>query len=239
MMHSPWVAGEFVLDRLRLHRRADSYRWPSRSSYFGIIDLAGFPKDRYYFYLAVWRPEPLVHLLPHWNWEGWEGKEIPVWAATNCDSVELFLNGKSLGEKKLDRDNSLHVEWQVPYGRNAEGSRQERRQGSSDRRSSHHGEGKSFGAAAGPRKNPRRRRRSLVCHGSSCGRPRASMPRASDMVQFHLSGPASIAGVDDGNPICHEPFKGDKHSVFHGLGLCVVRSAREAVQSRSRGGERA
>ena len=115
IMHSPWVAGEFVWTGFDYIGEPTPYRWPSRSSYFGIIDLAGFPKDRYYFYRSVWRPEPLVHLLPHWNWAGWEGKEIPVWAATNCDSVELFLNGKSLGEKKLDRDKSLHVEWQVPY----------------------------------------------------------------------------------------------------------------------------
>ena len=115
LMHSPWVAGEFVWTGFDYIGEPTPYRWPSRSSYFGIVDLAGFPKDRYYFYRSVWRPEPLVHLLPHWNWTGWEGKEIPIWAATNCDSVELFLNGKSLGEKKLDRDKSLHVEWQVPY----------------------------------------------------------------------------------------------------------------------------
>ena len=114
-IHSPWVAGEFVWTGFDYIGEPTPYRWPSRSSYFGILDLAGFPKDRYYFYKSVWRPEPLVHLLPHWNWRGWEGKEIPIWAATNCDSVELFLNGKSLGEKKLNRGHSLHVEWQVPY----------------------------------------------------------------------------------------------------------------------------
>ena len=115
LRHSPWVAGEFVWTGFDYIGEPTPYNWPSRSSYFGIIDLAGFPKDRYYLYRSEWRPEPLVHLLPHWTWPEFAGKEIPVWAVTNCDSVELFLNGKSLGEKKLDREKALHVELSVPY----------------------------------------------------------------------------------------------------------------------------
>ena len=228
-MHSPWVAGEFVWTGFDYIGEPTPFRWPSRSSYFGIIDLAGFPKDRYYFYQSVWRPEPLVHLLPHWNWRGWEGKTIPVWAATNCDSVELFLNGKSLGEKKLDRDNSLHVEWQVPYEPGtlkAVGKKDGKEVASDEVRTARQaarlvllpdhakihadGEDLSFVTVKVVDDN------GVVC------------PGAHDMVQFHLSGPATIAGVDDGNPICHEPFKGDKHSVFHGLGLFVVKAGREA-----------
>ncbi len=64
------------------------------------MDLAGFPKDRYYLYKSVWTKEPMVHVLPHWNWKGREGQGIPVMAYTNADEVELFLNGKSLGRKK-------------------------------------------------------------------------------------------------------------------------------------------
>ena len=65
-----------------------------------MVDLAGFPKDRYYLYQSVWTKKPMVHILPHWNWAGMEGKEIPVMAYTNAGEVELFLNGKSLGRKK-------------------------------------------------------------------------------------------------------------------------------------------
>lgn len=229
LMHSPWVAGEFVWTGFDYIGEPTPYRWPSRSSYFGIMDLAGFPKDRYYFYRAVWRPEPLVHLLPHWNWEGWEGKEIPVWAATNCDSVELFLNDKSLGEKKLDRDSSLHVEWQVPYAPGtlkAVGKKdgkevatdEVRTAGKARRlmllpdRGNIHADGEDLSFVTVQAVDEQ----GLVC------------PGASDMVQFRLTGPAMIAGVDDGNPICHEPFKADKHSVFHGLGLCVVKADRKA-----------
>jgi hypothetical protein len=76
-------------------------RWPSVSSHFGALDTCGFPKDNYYYYRAWWRPEPLLHLLPHWNWEGREGQPIAVWAHSNCDKVELFLNGKSQGVRDV------------------------------------------------------------------------------------------------------------------------------------------
>src|SRR5580700_3124746 len=106
--------------------------WPARSSYFGMVDLAGFPKDRYYLYQSQWTKQPMVHVLPHWNWQGREGQAIPVMAYTNADEVELFLNGKSLGRKKrfsepvelpvgpnvsADRKflSKYRLEWQVPY----------------------------------------------------------------------------------------------------------------------------
>ena len=73
--------------------------WPARSSYFGAVDLCGLPKDRYYLYQSQWTSEPMVHVLPHWNWKGMEGTIIPVFSYTNCDEVELFVNGKSHGKK--------------------------------------------------------------------------------------------------------------------------------------------
>jgi beta-galactosidase len=111
---------------------ANDADWPSRSSYFGIVDLAGFPKDRFYLYQSHWTTQPMVHMLPHWNWAGMEGKPIPVMAYTNADEVELFLNGTSLGRKKrfsepveLPVGTSVNAEkkmmskyrllWQVPY----------------------------------------------------------------------------------------------------------------------------
>ena len=75
------MAGEFVWTGFDYIGEPTPYGWPSRSSYFGIVDLAGFPKDRYYLYQSVWRREPVVHLLPHWNWAGKEGRMIPVWCS--------------------------------------------------------------------------------------------------------------------------------------------------------------
>ena len=113
--NAPWVAGEFVWTGFDYLGEPTPFTWPSRSSYFGIVDLCGFPKDRYYLYQSQWTDKPVVHLLPHWNWQGWEGKRIPVWCFTNAESVELFLNGKSLGEKSGKDITRLHYEWSVPY----------------------------------------------------------------------------------------------------------------------------
>ncbi len=227
LQHSPWVAGEFVWTGFDYIGEPTPYRWPSRSSYFGIVDLAGFPKDRYYLYRSVWRPEPLVHLLPHWTWPGLEGKEIPVWAFTNCDTVELSLNGKSLGEKKLDRDKALHVVWSVPYA-------------AGTLRAVAKKDGKEVATdevrTAGKQKRLvlRPDRANFVSDGEDLSFVEVRVvddqglvcPGASDLVRFHLSGPATIAGVDNGDPINHEPFKADKHQVFHGLGLVVVNAGR-------------
>jgi beta-galactosidase len=224
---APWVAGEFVWTGFDYIGEPTPYAWPARSSYFGIVDLCGFAKDRTYLYRSRWRPEPLVHLLPHWNWPEFAGKEIPVWAVTNCDSVELFLNDKSLGQKKLDRRNALHVEWSVPYapgtlkavgtkGGQTVATDEVRTTGEPKRlvlkadraRIADDGDDLSFVEvrvvdAAG-----------LVC------------PNAEPLVRFHLAGPGLIAGVDNGDPINHEPFKADRHKAFHGLGLAVLQGAR-------------
>ena len=102
----PWVIGEFVwtgFDYLGEPTPYDEH-WPSRSSYFGISDLAGLPKDRFYLYRSRWNKEkPTLHLLPHWNWEGREGETTPVFVYTSYDSAELFLNGKSLGIRKKNK----------------------------------------------------------------------------------------------------------------------------------------
>jgi len=99
-----WVAGEFVWTGFDYLGEPTPWSWPARSSYFGINDLCGFPKDRYYFYKSQWTDTPVVHILPHWTWPGFEGKPIPVWVFTNADTVELFLNGKSLGVKRFPQD---------------------------------------------------------------------------------------------------------------------------------------
>ncbi len=104
----PWVIGEFVWTGFDYLGEPTPYdnSWPSRSSYFGISDLAGLPKDRYYLYRSRWnKTAPTLHLLPHWNWEGREGQTTPVFVYTSYDSAELFLNGKSLGIRKKDKSS--------------------------------------------------------------------------------------------------------------------------------------
>jgi beta-galactosidase len=105
-----WVIGEFVwtgFDYLGEPTPYDEY-WPSRSSYFGICDLAGLPKDRYYWYKSRWNTtEPTLHLLPHWNWQGMEGDTVPVFVYTSYTSAELFVNGKSMGVRTKNKDSKL------------------------------------------------------------------------------------------------------------------------------------
>ena len=101
------------MDRIRLSRRATPYPWPAVSSQFGIMDTCGFAKDNFYYYKAWWGDKIVLHILPHWNWPGKEGREIDVRCFTNCDEVELFVNGKSLGRKAVALDS--HVGWSVKY----------------------------------------------------------------------------------------------------------------------------
>jgi len=106
----PWVIGEFVWTGFDYLGEPTPYdeKWPSRSSYFGMVDLAGLPKDRFYLYRSRWNTqEETLHVLPHWNWEGREGEITPVFVYTNYDSAELFVNGKSMGKRTKNRDSKL------------------------------------------------------------------------------------------------------------------------------------
>ena len=108
-----WEAGGFAWTGFDYRGEPTPYGWPSINSQFGIVDMCGFPKDYFYYYKAWWRKEPSLHLFPHWNWEGSEGDEIPVWVYSNLDEVELLVNGKSQGRQKVPHLG--HVEWKVRY----------------------------------------------------------------------------------------------------------------------------
>jgi beta-galactosidase len=108
-----YVMGEFIWTGFDYLGEPTPYytEWPSRSSYFGVIDLAGLPKNRYYCYKAAWTDEPTLHIFPHWNWEGYEGKNVPVHVYTNYDEVELFVNGISQGKKRrASEGNSISAQ---------------------------------------------------------------------------------------------------------------------------------
>jgi beta-galactosidase len=104
-----FVAGEFVWTGFDYLGEPTPYNnnWPSRSSYFGIIDLCGLPKDRYYLYKSRWSNQKVLHILPHWNWQGHEGKNVPVYVYTNYSSAEVFINGKSYGRKTFEKTSLL------------------------------------------------------------------------------------------------------------------------------------
>ena len=111
--HTPYVGGQFIWTGFDYIGEPTPYGFPARSSYFGIIDLAGFPKDSYYMYQSEWTQQPMLHLFPHWNWL--PGQEIDLWAYYNqADEAELFVNGKSQGVRRKD-DHTYHVMWRVKF----------------------------------------------------------------------------------------------------------------------------
>ena len=237
MRKAPWIAGEFVWTGLDYIGEPTPFSWPNRSSSFGIVDLAGFPKDRYYLYQSQWEPEkPMVHLLPHWNWpDEFRGKSIPVWAYTNADSVELFLNDKSLGTRTWSGVSEIHLAWQVPYEpgtlravatKNGKVVAQDRIEttGPGTRlelvadRSTIRADGQDL---------------SFVTVRVLDARGRLVRADARHSIRFELQGGGAIAGVDDGDPTNHEPFKGPTpdravHNAFHGLALAIVKGGRSA-----------
>jgi len=108
-----YLAGMFVWTGFDYRGEPTPFGWPAIASQFGILDLCGFPKDAAYYFQSWWRDEPLLHIFPHWNWPGKEGEVISVWAYSNCEEVELFLNGQSLGRKTMKRNS--HLEWPVKH----------------------------------------------------------------------------------------------------------------------------
>ena len=226
MKADPWMAGEFVWTGFDYIGEPTPYHWPSRSSYFGIVDLCGFPKDRYFMYQSQWTERPMVHLLPHWNWEQFAGKAIPVWAYTNADAVELTLNGKSLG---TGTRKDLHVEWSVPWAA-GELKAVAKRGGqvvATDVVRTAGPPAKLVLTADRSKLAAGRRDLSFVTVSvvDSGGHP---CPTAGNEVDFTVTGPATIAGLGDGDATNHEPFQGRRHRVFNGLGLVVLQAGHDA-----------
>ncbi len=202
------------------------YGWPSRSSYFGIIDLAGFPKDAYYFYQSEWTDKDVLHIFPHWNWN--EGDTIDIWAYTNLDKVELFLNDESLGIRQ-NSDSIFHLVWKVPYTPGT--LRAEGKKGNEVILTS---EVKTAGAPAAIQLIPDRQ---IIDAGGNdlcfvtvkvVDENGVTVPDADNLINFQLTGEGSIAGVDNGNQTSHEPFKADHRKAFNGMCLAVIRSGKEA-----------
>src|SRR5206468_11838632 len=108
----PFVSVMFIWSGFDCLGEPTPYEWPARSSYFGVVDLAGLPKDPFYLCQSEWTTRPMLHVFPHWNWA--PGDTIDVWAYTNAEEVELFLNGASLGVKRKP-ENVSHLTWRVAY----------------------------------------------------------------------------------------------------------------------------
>ena len=212
---------------------------PSRSSYFGIIDLAGFPKDRYWLYKSRWSSEPVLHLMPHWNWAGREGKVTPVQAYTNCSSAELFVNGRSYGKKtKGDKeyrflwDNVIYepgtvkVVGQTPDGRTVESVVSTTGSPAKILMDCEYGHGPStdFGGDCKPMDKQEHSYDDIIFIDAKVTDKDGNMvPTASDPIKFSVSGAGKIVAVDAGDATCHTPFHSDEIKAFNGLASVIVR----------------
>lgn len=222
-----FLSGMFIWTGFDYLGEPTPYSWPSRSSYFGIIDLAGFPKDIYYMYQSEWTHKNVLHIFPHWNWE--PGKTVDVWAFyNNADEVELFLNGKSMGFKKKTGDD-LHVMWRLKFepGTLKAVSRKDGKVVLT--REIH-----TAGPAAkieliADRKNIKADGKDLsFITVKILDKDGNLVPNADNRVDFKINGPGFIAGVDNGDEVSHDPFKASYRKAFNGLALAIVQSKEKA-----------
>ena len=220
-------------------------RWPGKNASSGVLDLCGFPKDGYYFYQSQWTEKPMIHLFPHWNWEGYEGQFIPVVCYTNCDAVELYLNDKFIAEKRMEFPRQgtsggwnryekphvfpttadLHLSWDVPY---------------------EPGIIKAIGKKEGKVVCTQEMITTCAPHQIRLSADRSQInadamdvvhiqieildkdgyivPVADNLVQFSIEGNGKIIGVDNGNPRDHDSYKLPQRKAFNGFALAIVRS---------------
>ena len=218
-----FISGQYVWTGFDYIGEPTPYGWPARSSYFGIIDLAGFPKDVYYLYQSEWTDKQVLHIFPHWNWI--EGQDIDVWCYYNqADEVELFVNGNSQGVKSKN-DKQLHVSWRVKYEAGCvKAVARKNGQVVAEK------EIRTAGAPASIRLSADRTVLKadgtdlsfvsveiLDAEGNLC-------PLADNLVHFEVTGNLYVAGVDNGSQTSMERFKDSKRKAFNGKCLVVLQN---------------
>ncbi len=217
-----YLSGMFLWTGFDYLGEPTPYTWPSRSSYFGIVDLAGIPKDFFYLYKSEWTTKPTLHIFPHWNWE--KGKRVDVWAYTNCDEVELFLNGKSLGIRKQQPD-VFHLMWRVDYQPGTL-----KAVGKKDGKVILTDQIKTAGA---PYKiEAVADRNKIEADGTDLSfitvkvldKEGNLVPNADNLIHFDVTGEGKIIAVDNGLQTSHEPFQATYRHAFNGMCLGIIQS---------------
>jgi beta-galactosidase len=200
----PWLSGGFVWTGFDYRGEPTPYYWPCISSHFGILDTCGFPKDNFWYYQAWWTSPPVLHILPHWNWPGKEGQEIDVRTLSNCDEVELFLNGRSLGRQPMKPYSE--IKWRVPYAPGTLSA-------SGYKAGKLVAQAKVETAGAPAAVHLRSYSPAVGANGEDVAVFAVSVsdadgrvvPTAGNALSFELDGPGRIIGVGNGDPSCHEP----------------------------------
>lgn len=222
-----WLGG-FVWTGFDYRGEPTPYKWPNISSHFGILDVCGFPKNIYYYYKSWWTNEDILHISPHWNWPDKIGKPIDVWVNSNAEQVELFLNGKSLGQKTMERNS--HLQWNVLYepgileaigyknGKKITAKVETTEQASqvviSTDKTILNADGKDV----------------TVINISITDEKGREVPTANNMISFAISENAKIIGVGNGDPSSHEPDKCATHSwqrsAFNGKCQVIIQAEK-------------
>jgi beta-galactosidase len=222
-----WLSGGFVWTGFDYRGEPSPYEWPNISSQYGIIDTCGFPKDTFYYYQSWWTSQPVLHVFPHWNWPGYEGKEIAIWVHSNLDKVELFLNGQSLGAKDMKKDS--HLAWNVKYTPGtieAKGYR----------------DGKIVKTAKRETTGPAAKlvmtadRHEVSADGEDVAMFAVELqdaqgrvvPITDNVVTFNVSGSGKLIGVGNGDPTDHDSDKGTTRKAFAGLCMAIAQSTKTA-----------
>jgi beta-galactosidase len=222
----PYMAGAFVWTGFDYRGEPTPYDWPCLSSHFGIMDTCGFPKDDYWYYQSWWGDKPMIHLAPHWNWAHRPGADIEVRCYSNCDRVELFLNGKGQGAKDMPANS--HLEWKVkwePGTLSAKGTKAGQEVSA---------QVETAGLPAAIKLSPDRAK--INADGEDVSLITVSVvdaqgrvvPTAGDDVTFAVSPNARVLGVGNGDPSDLGPDKAAHRRAFNGLCLALVQSTREA-----------
>ncbi|MGA1983148.1 MAG: glycoside hydrolase family 2 TIM barrel-domain containing protein [Acidobacteriaceae bacterium] len=246
-----YVSGDFMWTGIDYLGEA---RWPAKAASSGVIDTCGFKKDGFYFYQSQWTAKPMLHLFPHWNWKGREGQFIPVTCYTNCDTVELFINGRSVGvrgyefprygmqdrygniaprDRALRTTADLHLSWDVPYEPGTL-----KAVGTKDGAAVVTMEVSTTGEPAAIRLSADRTEimadRRDVAHimVEVLDQQGRVVPMAENEITFDVQGEGKLIGVDNGNPQSHDSYKVNHCKAFNGLCLAVVQSAAKSGSIR-------
>ncbi|WP_258098591.1 beta-galactosidase GalA [Marinoscillum pacificum] len=221
-----WLLGGFIWTGFDYRGEPTPFSWPNVNSHFGVMDVCGFPKNLYYYYQSWWSDKDVLHISPHWNWSGKEGEKIDVWVNSNADKVELFLNGKSLGTKKMKRNS--HLQWEVVYQ-----SGELKAVATKGKR--------TFETSQITTSSPAQikmvfDRKVLLADGTDAtvvnvvvvDKNGREVPDANNPIRFEISGDADIIGVGNGDPSSHEPDKSYRRSLFNGKGQMILQAGESA-----------
>jgi beta-galactosidase len=220
-----WLSGGFVWTGFDYRGEPSPYEWPNTGSQYGVIDTCGFPKDSFYYYQSWWTSKPVLHLFPHWNWPGFEGKEIAVWVHSNLDRVELFHNGQSLGAREMKKDS--HLAWNVKYSPGTVEAR-----GYKD--------GKQVMTARRDTTGPAAKlaitvdRAEIAADGEDVAMFGVEVhdaqgrlvPVTENEVRFRVTGAGKVIGVGNGDPTSHESDVATSRKAFSGMCMAIVQSAK-------------